>query len=368
LTRSLAIFAVVNLALLAATGVHVGGDTGLFLDGARRLMQGQPLIDREPSYLGYIAVVGSIQAVGAGSIGVVLFQIVAATAGAGAVYRLAMELGGARAAMLATGLLTLDVDVNRWHTYVLADSLYISAFAISVWLVHRTSEGPTNWWRYAATTVVLVALGLIRPEGWFVLPAAGFYWVARGFDGAWQRLSASLVVVAACVVAAFAVAPRLSGNVSAVDPGEMLRRGQTIWDYDSWRIAMPGSNPPQPDQVEAPVSYAMHHPAATAKLMLARIGVHLAHVRPFYSRTHNLVILLWLLPIYALTALAVWMKSADPLMRWIVVACGTQALVVALTHADWDGRYLAHVMPVVYPLAACGFWSLFRRPVFVRAS
>ena len=367
MTRSLAIFAVVNLALLAVTGVHVGGDTGLFLDGARRLTEGQPLIDREPSYLGYVAVVAAIQAVSGGSIGIVLFQIAAATVGAGAVYRLGMALGGARTAMLATGLLTIDVDVNRWHTYLLADSMYISAFAISVWLVHRATEPPHSWLRYVATTAAVVVLALIRPEGWFLLPAAGFYWVARGAGGAWRRLSASLVVVGGCVVAALIVAPRLSGNVSAVDPGEMLRRGQTIWDYDGWRIAMPGSSPPQPDRVEGPVSYATHHPAATARLMLARIGVHLAHVRPFYSTAHNAVILIWLVPMYALTALAVWALSSDPLARWMVVACGTQALVVALTHADWDGRYLAHVMPIVYPLAACGFWSVVDRRVAVVA-
>jgi len=53
---------------------------------------------------------------------------------------------------------------------------------------------------------------------------------------------------------------------------------------------------------------------------------------------------------------------------WIVAAFATQALVVALTHADWDGRYLAHVMPIVYPLAAFGFWSLVPRRSAVAAA
>jgi hypothetical protein len=171
------------------------------------------------------------------------------------------------------------------------------------------------------------------------------------------------------VTAALLVSPRLSGNVSAVDPGEMLRRGQTIWDYDGWRIAMPESNSPQADQVEGPVSYAMHHPAATVKLMLARVAVHFAHVRPFYSWAHNLMIVVWLLPIYVLTAVAAWQSSSSPLTRWIALAIATQTVVVALTHADWDGRYLAHVMPAVYPLAAVGLFTLFaRRVLAVRAA
>ena len=36
------------------------------------------------------------------------------------------------------------------------------------------------------------------------------------------------------------------------------------------------------------------------------------------------------------------------------MAIGTQTLVVALTHAEWDGRYLAHVLPLIYTLTGAG--------------
>src|SRR6185503_19075489 len=110
-------------------------------------------------------------------LGIVLFQIAMATAAAGAVYRMGLELGGAQVATIATVLLTLDVDANRWHTYLLADSLYLSGFAASVWLVHRATHPPLRMSRYVVAGLVLTATSLIRPEGWFVLPAAGLYWV-----------------------------------------------------------------------------------------------------------------------------------------------------------------------------------------------
>jgi hypothetical protein len=366
---SLAIFAAANLVWLAITGVHLGGDTGLFLDGARRLLDGQPLVDREPSYVGYVAVVAASQALGSGLIGVVLFQIAVATLGAGAVYRLGMELGGARVATIATGLLTIDFDVNRWHTYVLADSLFLSAFVLCVWLVHHAAERRT-WSGYVVALVVLIATSLIRPEGWFALPAAGFYWVARGLNGRAARLIGSAGVIGACLVTSLVVAPRLGGNVSAVNPAGMLQRGQTIWAFDGWRLAMPQPDESVPStQAPGPISYAMRHPIATLELMLARIGVHLAHVRPFYSLAHNTVIVLWLLPVYALSMFAIWASWNRPLTRWCALAFGSQALVVALTHADWDGRYLAHVMPIVYPFVALGFWTIVsRRPAIVGAA
>ncbi|MET0163704.1 MAG: hypothetical protein ABW318_01710, partial [Vicinamibacterales bacterium] len=104
-------------------------------------------------------------------------------------------------------------------------------------------------------------------------------------------------------------------------------------------------------------------------LMLARLGVHLAHVRPFYSTAHNAVIVLWLLPIYALAGIAFWTSRGQALTRWCALAFASQALVVALTHADWDGRYLAHVMPIVYPFAGAGLWAVVnRRTAVVRAA
>ena len=106
------------------------------------------------------------------------------------------------------------------------------------------------------------------------------------------------------------------------------------------------------------VRYALRHPVATAALMTARVGVHLAHVRPFYSNRHNLLIAAWLAPVYALGAIACWRLRTHVLVGWPLAVIATQTLVVALTHADYDGRYLAHVMPLWYPMVACRVVSL----------
>jgi 4-amino-4-deoxy-L-arabinose transferase-like glycosyltransferase len=360
-TGVLAAFAAVNLVWLAITGIHTGGDTPLYLDGARALLEGGPLTERQPSYAGYIAIVALSQSIGAGLVGVVLLQVAVATAAAAAVYQLGVEMGGQRAGVIATALLALDMETNRWHAYVLADSLYLSVLTLAVWLVHRASGPPRDWRRYAVASIALVIACVIRPEGWFLLPAAVMYWVVRGESTAPRRLVWMAAIVASCALLVFSVAPRLSGNVAAVDPGEMLRRGQTIWDYNGWRLSM--SDAPASDSA---VRYLLRHPIDTVELMVARVAVHLAHVRPFYSTVHNAVIVLWLLPVYGFAASAAWALRRRTLARWCGVAFATQALVVALTHADWDGRYLAHVLPIVYPFTAYGVvrardWALQQR-------
>ena len=344
------------------SGIKAGGDTGIYVDGAAALLNGQPLTARQPSYVGYIAVVAAFQAIGAGLAGLVIAQVVAAVVAAVVVYRLAVELGGRLAGGLAVLWFAFDINTNRWHAYVLSDSLFMSCLAVSAWLVHVATARPPFWTGYALASVAMVTAGLVRPEGWFVVPAAVLYWVLRADGATGQKAAALGVGLVACLGLYAVVAPRLGGNLQAVGPVEMLRSGQTIWEYDGWRVAMPddavwasqaGSG--------AAVIYAVRHPISTVQLMAARLLVHAVHVRPYYSLVHNLVIAAWLLPLYALAIAGAWAQRGNPLSWWCGLVLATQSLVVALTHADWDGRYLAHVMPLVYPFAACGLVAVLQR-------
>ncbi len=363
LTRfAFAAFLAGNLALLLWLGIRSGGDTGIYLDGATAVLNGQALTERQPSYLGYIIVIAASQSIGAGLIGVVIVQLAAATLAALAVYRLAGEFGGRLAAALAVLLFAVDFNTNRWHAYVLSDSLFMSCFTVAVWLVHRATAPGSHWHRYLLASISLVVSGLIRPEGWFVIPAAIAYWVARMDAPAGRRVAVLAGGALACAVLYVTIAPRLGGNLAAVGPAEMLRRGQTIWEYDGWRMSMPVDPfASSRDGNAAALVYAMRHPLATVELMAARLVVHVAHVRPYYSPAHNLMIAAWLVPLYAAAIAGAWAVRRQSLVWWCGLALATQSLVVALTHADWDGRYLGHVMPLIYPCAACGLVLALRR-------
>jgi hypothetical protein len=328
LRAGLAAFVAVNLVLIAINGVSSGGDTGLYVDGARAMLQGHPLIDRQPSYTGYIAIVALSLAAGG-------------------------ALGGSFAAAIAVWLFALDVDTNRWHRFVLSDSLFLSVATITVWLVYRVSAGGSLGARMAASVMLLIT-ALIRPEGWFLIPLALAFWVSRMGAPVRVRAAGVVGVIALSVVMAALVVPRLGGNLKAVGPADMLRAGQTIWDFNGWRVPMP-VDPVFEDGDRTSgdaVVYAFRHPISTAALMLARLGVHFGHVRPYFSPAHNAAIVVWLVPVYALAAWALWKTRSRALTVWLAAAAGSQLFVVALTHADWDGRYLSHMMPLIYPLTA----------------
>lgn len=356
------LFLLINLAVLAIYGVRHGGDTPLYLDGAQRLLDRHPLIDREPSYFGYVAIVAVAQAIGIGTTGVVLFQIALGAVAAMAVYSIGVALSGRAAGLVAAALYGLDLDTNRWHQFILADSVYISAFTIGMWLTYRaaTRSGVAS---AIGPLLLLLAAALVRPEGWFALPAAICFIVVMRAQSAAQRVvGAGAAAVAAVILVAILSAP-FSGNVQAVGPADMLQRGQTIWDFDGWRVSMPANDAAGGGQAAAAIGYALRHPFSTIKLMAARVAVHFAHVRPFYSTPHNAAIVVWLVPMYAAALYALARQGATPLAMWIVAAIATQTLVVALTHAEWDGRYLAHVLPLIDTLvgAGVGIWMASRR-------
>lgn len=348
------LFSAVNLLLVAINGVRHGGDTPLYLDGAQRVLDGRPLVDRQPSYAGYIYVVAALKAIGAGPVGVVMVQVLAGALAGTAVFAMGAVMAGRLAGGLAAVLYSVDVDTNRWHQFILADSIYVSLFIAAVWLTYRAviRRGTEPACTAAAA---LIAAGLVRPEGWFLVPAALCFMVVKRARSRAQIFAGGGALLGAAALLVMLLASSVSGNVAAVGPADMLQRGQTIWEFDGWRVPMP----PNDDlgsggQAGAAVGYALRHPASTVTLMAARVGVHFAHVRPFYSTPHNLAIVAWLVPVYAAAILAIWRLGLTPLVSWIVAAIGTQTLVVALTHAEWDGRYLAHVLPLIYTLVGAG--------------
>ena len=357
--RIVLLFMAVAVAMIAiGGGVQLGGDSGVYLTGAHAILTGEPLTARQPSYAGYILVVAMCEWLSLGPSGVITLQVAAAALAVVAVYRMAGALGGQPAALAAGLLVALDIDTARWHAYLLTDSLFLSLLTIAVSMTWRAAT-VRRWSWYAGAGAVLVMTALVRPEGWFLLPAAAAYWALSGSPRrrVW-RLTATVVGVAVLVVL---VAPRLRGNLEAVAPWQMLQRGQTIWEYDRWRVQMPVETEPLGSGAMSAVRYALRHPVDTATLMAARIAVHFVHVRPYYSVAHNVAIACWWLPVYLLAAFAAWRQRHAALTRWCAVAIATQTLVVALTHADWDGRYLSHVAPLINVFAGCGLAAVLAR-------
>jgi hypothetical protein len=335
---------------VAFRGVSPAVDSVRYTEGSAALLAGEPISGMATGFLGYVALLALFELMGAGILGVVGLQILVAAAAAACLYHLARELGGPWAGVLATALFVGYIDLARWHTFLLPDSLYISGVVIMAWAVHRAAESG-GWW-YGAATVLVVLLALLRPNGVVLVPVVALYWALR-------RTTRPLVLIGAvCVVglAAFAAFAPIIQTVA--EQQALVRRlgsGAVIGGAISggaMSVEMPGSL--REGGIDAVARYVADHPVATLRLVLLRVGWAMANVRPYYSTPHNAYIIAVLLPTYLLAAWGAAQLWRRPLARLLAAIFAANMTVIAVTIASYDGRYLLYGLPMVMALAGAG--------------
>jgi len=346
-----ATFLALNLGLLARTGIRLGGDSARYLAAAEALADGRPVGAWVTGYAGYVALVALAETSGLGLPGVVGLQLgVAALAGV-ALAAIGTSLGGPAGGLLGSAFLLANPDVARWHAYVLTDSLYTSAVVLVVWAVWRAAAQGGRW--YLVALLVLLPAATLRPTGLVLLPVAFGFWGVRGLL---RRQWAATALAAAGLVAAAAwlFSPRIHDTVGSV-PGQFLRTGQVLYRHPAFRMDMPPDPTPGQTGWLADLRYVARHPGASLTLAARRVALELAHVRPYYSLRHNLLVAGVLLPLYVLAACGAALTWRQPLTRLLLLVVGAHLGLVGGTLADYDGRFLVHIVGPLAALAAAGF-------------
>ena len=334
--------AVVNLVLLARFGVRHGGDTFRFLDSATDLAAGRPFhVNTAPFHLGYIGLVAVSQAVGAGQAGIIAFQFVVAALATLALYDIGRQLSGRLVGVLAAGFFVVDVDIARWHVYVLSDSLYISSVVLATWFVHRAVGRGARTYLDAALVGLLAAA--IRPNGWIVVLVGAIYWIAgTGLRKRTKWAAACAVLVCAASAVSIAAFHRYAQAESIQARTGQLPFDDTAAPAEEWIgwLGYPVRRPP------------------LARRAAMRVLVELLHVRPYNSTVHNATVLVLITVTYPLAVVGFMRRRDQPLSYLMGAVIAGHLLIVAVTFWDWDGRYLLYVFPLIVVFAACGATAL----------
>lgn len=354
-----AIFLLVNGALLVG-GIRPASDTIRYTQGAENLLRGGPLSAHETTVLGYISVVALCKTLGAGLLGVIAVQLVFAALTVAAQYDLGKHLGGFSCGCLAAFLLAANPDIARWNGYILTDSLYTSLLTIALWSLYQATQRKGFW--YVLASVVVIFAASIRPHSWILLPVAASYWILSAPVSPGKKSVALASFLVCASLAALLLPPLINGvrgNLEAatgapVDSQEniasMMSQGMVVWGYKEWDLKMP---PAESKQLSA-TAYFAHHPGAVLRLFATRVGASLAHVRPFYSKAHNALVVAYYFPLYIFAVIG-FVGTPNRSLCWLLgAAMAGNLLFVALTWADWDGRFLNYILPSITVLGACG--------------
>lgn len=99
--------------------------------------------------------------------------------------------------------------------------------------------------------------------------------------------------------------------------------------------------------------------------MIYRVAYHLIRARPFYSWLHNVIIIAIGATTYALAIVATVRLGSRHGSSWLLWAMLlVMTCVAAAIGADWDGRWLDRVLPLLFlPAAAIATQLIFARRV-----
>jgi 4-amino-4-deoxy-L-arabinose transferase-like glycosyltransferase len=348
----ISLFLLVNLAILMSIGIRTAGDSPRYLDGAENLLRGLPFQERQAYYTGYLPLIAFCQMIGSGLPGVVAVQLMMAGLAALALYDLGRRLHGESAGLFAAGLFAANPDIARWNAYILTDSLYISLVILAVWSTHKAFERRRYW--YVLAAAVLVAATLIRPNG-SVLVLVSLLYLCSGIKRRRLRYLAIAAILLASILSALALL-RFYTLHYGDNPATALRYG--ITGISEWDVRMPSEPGPFAGEWTDLIGYVARHPFASLRLGATRVAIELIHARPFFSFKHNALLLLSLPVIYLLALVGLRLSRNRSLVRLVVLTIVAHLAVVAATYADWDGRFLLYVLPLICLLSSCALASL----------
>ncbi|WP_035565852.1 hypothetical protein [Hymenobacter sp. IS2118] len=291
---------------------------------------------------------------GLGWWGIVAGQMAVSALATRAIYRgtRRLALGHRAAAAGATLLFIAWPDIQRFNVFLLTESLFISLVALSFGAFTRVRHGRRQDWALLLLALLLTAL--VRPNGFLVGLAAGL----AGLDVLRRRRDprpwrAALLLL---VLLSPALWQALNHQLATYYLMDTYERGELIFRYQLWAVHQtePLHMPPPGTGPAARVLYfAFHNPIYLGRLMLGKLFVFLSYLKPHYSLAHRVVGVAVLWPAYWLAARAtgrpaIW-RPARVFLAAIVLL---QTAIIMLTVDDWDVRFLAPVLPVIFVLAS----------------
>ncbi|MGY3091427.1 hypothetical protein ACVWYF_004494 [Hymenobacter sp. UYAg731] len=291
---------------------------------------------------------------GLGWWGIVAGQMTVSAFATRAVYQGIRRLSYGRrgAAALATLLFIAWPDIQPFNVFLLTESLFISLVALSFGAFTQLQSGRRSDWLWLIVVLILTALA--RPNGFLVALAAalaGLDTLRRQPDRRpWRAALLALVLLAPLLWAA------LNHQLATYYLMDTYQRGELIFRYQLWAVhqAAPLNMPPSGTGPVARVLYfGAHNPLYLSRLMVGKLFVFISYLKPHYSLAHRIIGVLVLWPAYWLAARGAQRRGIwRPARVFLAAIFLLQTAIIMLTVDDWDVRFLAPVLLVVFVLAS----------------
>jgi len=266
-------------------------------------------------------------------------------------------------AFLAGVIFIFFPDNLNWHSYILTESFYGSMLCIAFYLLVRLSQESERWLLYFIAGFILLLCFFTKPTSPALFIALAFPFVWKWLIKPPHRLAkfSSMLIVG---VLMFFLANKMISAHSVMliyENGDIIFAMHSLPDHlhhDLMTIEVP-ENLQEPD-IDQPLlqqmaEFVLDYPIYYLKLMIGKIIMYVTHVRPYWSWPHNIVVALFLWPLYVFSYRAI---KRGLVSNYIATAAVVYLIIhtgiISITWADWDGRFFVPIIPLVIFLGTIG--------------
>lgn len=351
-------------------GVKIVNDSARYIEYASSLQDGFFIDPHNFWYIGYPIYILIINLLGGDTQTVVFGQYFLGLIAIISLYFASLNIWNNRLSALFTGLIfIIFIDIGQWTSYVLTESLYVSFICFSLYLLSLIYKGSANKALYITTFVTIIFTILMKPTGIALLGALLFTFVTYSLKVVRSRLLKSLIAIACLTVFLVLVNKMLTTFLIM----ENYQKGEIIYDITTLppraeyqlMIISPPKDIYIPEDSTLPiikiVNFIFHHPIYWTHLFLAKVFFLLAHIRPYWSISHNIYSLAVLLTCYYFFIKVVKREKLSIPIIFSGFYLGVHILSVAITSEDWDGRFLIPMLPVIFLFSGYGLYRQFQR-------
>lgn len=311
-------------------------------------------------YLGYVLFLSGFVKLGLSLFWVVATQVLLSL---GAIIMLSVSVAkayGKNAGCIVAFLIIAWFKISEWNYYLLTESLYVSGVMVMVSLLISFRQK-----RVLLYIIFGVFFFLLRPTSvlFFGSIVITCLWLLKS-KGYKKEV---LLVISLGLIGGYFVLNKMLESFIIV---EAMERREAIfayctnpnfpmWDWVVFDVEKKLDYPSEErSQIIKMFLFVVYNPIFFLKLSLAKLLYFYGNVKPYFSWQHNVLIVMFLWSAYGFM-----IKGYRSLKKvhqiFLLSYLLLNGIMIVLCSADWDGRFLIPVLPVVFIGTSVGLVNQF---------
>lgn len=352
------VFVVIHVSLYFIYGITSSLEADKYIKQANNVLAGN--FPSAPKYYFYLPIIYLIAFAEKFSLGygfVVLVQSLFSLFALLLFYKGATSILNERIALYASLALCLFLPFTQWNFYLYSESIFISLSMVLFYALCRFEKQSFN--DFLLIIGLITALVFTRPFGALFIPPLFVYFLFSRYQNKKLKLytvftaTVFILIMYLSIQAVFhggedmdAMKPFIEEHIVCFVPEKPEGAKLDLKYYNNGARDI--------------FYYILHNPGHFTKLMLERLYSFFRFTRPWYSGSHNLVLTLFVVPVYIFFFIGIvpFLRKKSNLAIYIVSLLILYPLATTLQCDDWHSRFTIPMLPPIFMVAAFGFHHL----------